>query len=45
VAMNPYAMAAKYVLSRNATEKEVRQLGKQIAKDLAQVEAGGVPKR
>lgn len=44
VSMNPYAMAAKYVLSRNATEKDVRKLGKQIAKDLAQVEAGGVPK-
>jgi hypothetical protein len=41
VSMNPYAMAAKYVLSRNATEKDVRNLGKQIAKDLAQVEAGG----
>jgi hypothetical protein len=40
VTMNPYAMAAKYVLSRNATEKDVRNLGKQIAKDLAQVEAG-----
>jgi hypothetical protein len=44
VSMNPYAMAAKYVMSRNATEKDVRKLGKQIAKDLAQVEAGGVPK-
>jgi hypothetical protein len=44
VSMNPYAMAAKYVLSRNASEKDVRRLGKQIAKDLAQVEAGGVPK-
>ena len=44
VSMNPYAMAAKYVLSRKATEKDVRNLGKQIAKDLAQVEAGGVPK-
>jgi Domain of unknown function (DUF4410) len=45
VAMNPYAMAARYVLSRNATEKDLRRLGKQIAKDLAQVEAGGVPNR
>ena len=44
VSMNPYAMAAKYVMSRNATEKDVRSLGKQIAKDLAQVEAGGVPR-
>jgi hypothetical protein len=45
VTLNPFAMAAKYVLSRNANEKDVRKLGKQIAKDLAQVEAGGVPKR
>ena len=44
LSMNPYAMAAKYVLSRSATEKDVRALGKQIAKDLAQVEGGGVPK-
>jgi hypothetical protein len=44
VMMNPYAMAAKYVLSRNATEKDVRNLGKQIARDLAQVEAGAAPK-
>jgi hypothetical protein len=44
VTMNPYAMAAKYVLSRNASEKDMRRLGKQIAKDLAQVEAGGTPK-
>ena len=43
VTMNPYAMAARYVLSRNATEKDVRTLGKRIAKDLAQIEAGGVP--
>jgi len=35
VAMNPYAMAARYVLSRNATEKDVRRLGRQIARDLA----------
>lgn len=41
VSLNPYTMAAKYVLSRNATEKDVRNLGKQIAKDLAQLEAGG----
>ncbi|MCL4179534.1 MAG: DUF4410 domain-containing protein [Verrucomicrobia bacterium] len=40
VSMNPYAMAAKYVLSRGATEKEVRNLGKQIARDLARVEVG-----
>ncbi|HNQ88924.1 MAG TPA: DUF4410 domain-containing protein [Verrucomicrobiota bacterium] len=40
ITMNPYVMAAKYVLSHNATEKDVRSLGKRIAKDLAQVEAG-----
>jgi hypothetical protein len=39
-----YWLTAKYVLSRNATEKDVRKLGQQIAKDLAQVEAGGIPK-
>ncbi len=44
VTMNPYAMAARYVLSRNATEKDVRKLGKQIAQDLAQVEAGAAPR-
>ena len=44
VSMNPYAMAVKYVMSRNATEKDVRNLGKQIAKDLAQLQAGGAPK-
>ncbi len=44
VTMNPYAMAARYVLSRNATDKDVRTLGKQIAKDLARVEAGELPK-
>lgn len=43
VFMNPYAMAAKYVLSANATEKDVRKLGKQIANDLAQVQVGGRP--
>jgi hypothetical protein len=31
-------------MSRNATEKDVRKLGRQIAKDLAQVQAGDVPK-
>lgn len=38
VSMNPYAMAAKYVLSRNASEKDVRKLGKQIGRDLAQLD-------
>ena len=44
VSLNPYAMAARYAMSRNATEKDVRKLGRQIAKDLAQVQAGDVPK-
>ncbi len=44
VTLNPYVMAAKYVLSRGATEKDVRNLGKQVARDLAQIEAGGSPK-
>jgi hypothetical protein len=39
VTMNPYAMAARYVLSRNATEKDVRTLGRQIARDLARLRA------
>ena len=43
VTMNPYAMAARYVLSRNATEKDVRALGKKIAQDLAQLAAAPRP--
>jgi hypothetical protein len=35
--MNPFAMAAKYVLSRNATDKDVRALGRRIARDLVQL--------
>ena len=34
---NPYAMAARYVLSRRATEDEVKKLGKQIAADLVKI--------
>src|SRR5262249_58007012 len=34
---NPYAMAARYVLSRRATEDEVEKLGKQIAADLVKI--------
>jgi hypothetical protein len=34
---NPYAAAARYVLSRNATEKDVVKLGNQIAADLVKV--------
>jgi hypothetical protein len=39
VTWNSYVMAAKYVLSRNATEKDVRRLGRQIAKDIAEQES------
>jgi hypothetical protein len=42
--LNPYAMAARFVLSRNATEKDVRKLGKEIAEHLAQIESGAPPK-
>lgn len=35
---NPYVMAAKFVLSRNATEKDVKKLGKNIAQRLAEIE-------
>jgi hypothetical protein len=34
---NPYAAAARYVLSRNATEKDVVRLGNQIAGDLVKI--------
>jgi Domain of unknown function (DUF4410) len=34
---NPYAAAARYVLSRNATEKDVVKLGNQIAGDLVKI--------
>jgi hypothetical protein len=34
---NPYAMAARYVLSRRATEDEVEKLGKRIAADLVKI--------
>src|SRR5262249_60191588 len=34
---NPYAMAARYVLSRRATEDEVEKLGKRIAADLVRI--------
>ena len=45
VSMNPYVMAAKYGLSRDATEKDVRKLGKQIARDLARLEVGSAGSR
>jgi hypothetical protein len=34
---NPYAAAARYVLSRKATEKDVVKLGNQIAADLVKI--------
>ena len=34
---NPYAMAARYVISRRATEDEVAKLGTQIAADLVKI--------
>ena len=34
---NPYAAAARYVLSRKATEKDVVKLGNQIATDLVKI--------
>ncbi len=38
ITMNPYVMAAKFVLSRNATDKDVKKLGKNIARHLAEIE-------
>jgi hypothetical protein len=37
---NPYAAAARYVLSRKATEKDVVKLGNQIAADLVKISEG-----
>ena len=37
---NPYAAAARYVLSRRATEKDVVKLGNQIAADLVKISEG-----
>ena len=36
VFMNPYAMAAKFVLSRGQTERDVKAMGSAIAKTLIQ---------
>ncbi len=41
--LNPYAMTAKFILSRNATEQDVRKVGKEIARTLAQIESGAPP--
>jgi hypothetical protein len=39
---NPYAMAAKFVLSRGATERDVKQEGVAIANNLlAYINGGG----
>ena len=41
---SPYAMAAKFVLSRGATERDVKQEGVEIAKSLlAYINGGGKP--
>lgn len=40
---NPYAMAARYVLSRRATEDEVEKLGKKIAADLVKIAESQAP--
>lgn len=34
---NPYAIAARYVMSRRATEHEIEKLGKDIASDLVKI--------
>jgi hypothetical protein len=35
VTMNPYAAAAKFVLGRNATQRDVEKMGQAIAKEIA----------
>src|SRR5215468_2189586 len=40
---NPYAMAARYVISRRAIEDEVEKLGKQIAADLVKIAESQAP--
>lgn len=45
VTKNPYALAAKYAMSRNASEKDVRKLGKQIAQDIAKLQVGSAGSR
>jgi len=45
VTMNPYVMAAKFVMNkRNGTEKDVKSLGAEIAKSLCQYIQQGAPK-
>ena len=36
VKLNPYVAAAKFVMSRNATERDVKQTASAIAKAIAQ---------
>ncbi|HZR80753.1 MAG TPA: DUF4410 domain-containing protein [Candidatus Binatia bacterium] len=45
VTMNPYAAAAKFVLGRQATQRDVQDMGKAIAKEIAKVvrQKSGVP--
>ena len=35
VTMNPYVAAAKFVLGKQATERDVQAMGKEIAKQIA----------
>jgi hypothetical protein len=42
---NPYAAAARYVLSRRATEKDVVKLGNQIAADLVKISKESRPEQ
>ena len=44
VMMNPYAMAAKFVISRGETERDVKAMGSAIAKSLVKyIQEGAVP--
>lgn len=44
VSMNPYAMAAKFVLARGQTERDVKAMGSAIARSLVQyLRDGGAP--
>ena len=43
ITKNPYAMAAKYVMSRGATERDVKKQGKAIAQDLIHYLQTGQP--
>jgi hypothetical protein len=43
VMMNPYAMAAKFVMARGETERDVKAMGSAIAKTLVQYIRDGAP--